>query len=122
MKLLGAEISPTGVLEKHWMHTDGQGNDQITVQRIQDVTPILESNREQFNSAPGAFDRKSDLRKVAEIPVVVIEELLRLHQITFKELMDQKTEKAVRIWNELLNGRDFQYFRTHPGRVTVRGR
>lgn len=122
MKLLGTELSAAGVFEKHWLHTDGSGRDQITVERVQDVEPILKNNQEQFNSAPGTFERKSDLRKVAEIPVVVVEEMLRLHQITLKEFMDQKTEKAVRVWNELLNGRDFQYFRTHPGRVAVRGR
>ena len=122
MKLLGAEIAPSGVLEKHWLHTDGQGNDQITVERVQDVAPILKSNREQFNSAPGTFEKKSDIRKVAEIPVIVIEEALRLNHMTLKEFMDQKTDKAVKVWNELLNGRDFQYFRTSPGVVTVRGR
>lgn len=122
MKLLGAEIAPSGLLEKHWLHTDGMGNDQITVERVQDVAPILKSNIDQFNSAPGTFERKSDIRKVAEIPVVVIEEALRVNQITLQELMDQKTEKSVRIWNDLLNSRDFQYFRTSPGVVTVRGR
>lgn len=121
MKLLGSEHIHGGIVEKHWLHTDGAGNDQITVERIQDVEPILKSNQEEFNNASQHYG-KSEMGKVAEIPVVVIEEMLRLHQISFQEFMGQKSEKSVRIWNDLLNGRDFRYFRTRPGKVQVRGR
>jgi len=120
MKLLGAEVSPAGLLEKHWLTSDG-GRDQIVVERIQDVEPILKKNQAAFNDAPTSYG-KSEMGKVADIPAVVIEEMCRLHQITFKELMDQRSEKSLAIWNELLNGRDFRYFRTRPGVVTVRGR
>lgn len=117
-KLMGAEVV-NGVLEKHFIHEDG-GQKKLTIQRVQDVDPILKANREDFNSASSSF-AGSDMHRVASIPAVVLESMCTLHNIKFQELMACKTDRAKSIWNELLNGRDFRAFRTKPGVVKVNG-
>ena len=119
MKTLMGVESSNGVIERHWMHEDG-GKKLLTVERIQDVEPILKKNREEFNSASKSYGR-SEMQKVASIPSVILENACKLHSIKFSELMACKTEKAKSIWNELLNGRDFTAFRTKPGVVKVNG-
>jgi hypothetical protein len=117
-RLMGAEVV-SGVLEKHFIHEDG-GQKKLTIQRVQDVEPILKSNREQFNSASSSF-AGSDMHKVASIPAVVLENACTVHGIKFQELMACKTDRAKSIWNQLLNGREFRAFRTKPGVVKVNG-
>lgn len=121
MKLLGTEATFDGGIEKTWLHTGDDNKDRITVQRIVDVDPVLKRNAEEFNSASGGFMR-GDMHKVASIPAIVLENAARFHQMPFGELIQGRSEKAQRVWNDLLNGREFQKFRTKPGRIdTSRG-
>lgn len=117
-RLMGVELN-NGVQEKHWLHSEG-GEKKITIHRVQDAEPILKKNREQFNCAPSNYG-KSEMQKVASIPAVVLEQACAMHGLKFAELMDCKTDRAKKIWNELLNGRDFKGFRTRPGVVKVNG-
>jgi hypothetical protein len=103
-------------IEKWWMH-----DDSITVETVEDVKPLLDSNKRQYNDSPERFG-KDPMHKVASIPGTVLEEACRVHQISFRELMAQKTDKSVRIWNELLNGREWRAFRTRPGHVNVKAK
>lgn len=116
-KLMGAEVV-NGVTERHWIHENG-GKRLLTIERSQDVVAILKSNKQEFNSASKGFG-KSDMQKVASIPAVVLEEACRVHKIKFAELIQAKTDRAKKLWNELLNGRDFTAFRTKPGVVKVK--
>jgi hypothetical protein len=117
MKLLGAEAIQGGV-EKTWLHTDNDGKDCITVEKVVDVEPILKRNAEEFASASSSY-MQGDLHKVASIPAIVLEEMCRIHEIKFRDLMARKCDKSKKIWNELLNGRDFRAFRTKPGVVRI---
>jgi hypothetical protein len=117
-KLMDAE-NLNGVIERHWIHEVG-GEKFLTIERVQDVAPILKKNREEMNSASKSYG-KSEMQKVASIPAVILENACKLHAIKFAELMACKTDKARKIWNELLNGRDFTAFRTKPGVVKVNG-
>jgi len=116
MKLLGAEAIRGGI-EKHWLHTGDDGKDRITIETIVDVQPLLKRNAAELSLATESY--KGDMHKVASIPVIVIEQMCTLHKIPFGELMSSKTDRAKRIWNDLLNGRDFRAFRTKPGVVKV---
>lgn len=115
-KLMGAEVID-GITERHYIHEDG-GKRLLTVERSQDVSKILKGNKEQFNSASRGYG-KSEMQKVASIPTIVLEEACRLNHIKFAELIQGKTDRAKKIWNDLLNGRDFRAFRTKPGVVKV---
>lgn len=117
-ELMGAESS-NGIIERHWLHEDG-GRKLLTVERIQDVEPILKRNKQEFNSASKSYGR-SELQKVASIPAIILERACKIHEIKFPELMACKSDKAKKIWNELLNSRDFTAFRTKPGVVKVNG-
>jgi hypothetical protein len=117
MKLLGVEAIPGGV-ERHVLHVGDDGKDRITFEKIVDVEPILKRNAEEMASASSSF-MKGDLHKVASIPSIVLEEAARTNQIPFGELISGKSDRAKSIWNSLLNGREFQAFRTKPGRVSV---
>jgi hypothetical protein len=117
-KLMGVESS-NGVVERHWMHEDG-GKKLLTIERVQDVAPILKKNREEMNSASRGYG-KSDLQKVASIPTVVLEDICVMKGIKFAELIHCKTDRSKAIWNELLNSSDFRAFRTKPGVVKING-
>lgn len=116
MKLLGAE-SVLGGVEKHWLHTGDDGKDRITVETVIDVEPLLKRNAAEMSLASESY--KGDMHKVASIPVIVLEQMSKLHNIPFGELMNGKSDHSKRIWNDLLNGRDFRAFRTKPGVVKV---
>ncbi len=108
-------------LEKWWLHTGDNGNDHITVETIEDVEPVLEKNKALYNEKP--VDHPVLGRKVASIPGTVLEELCRIHKISFRELMVGNSERGQKILNSVLNDPSFRSFRTAPGRVDMaRGR
>jgi hypothetical protein len=114
VKLLDV-VNIGGRTEKWYREPDGK----ITVYTVQDAEPILDANKRAYNEAPSTFG-KGAFHKVASIPVTVIEEACRIHQMKLAELVAAKTDKAQRVWNELLNARDLRYFRTRPGRVDLK--
>lgn len=115
-KLLGTERNGTRV-DRYWLHTGDDGNDRITVETVEDVEPILDMNTFEMNNP--VKDIPGIGRKVASIPATVIEELCRLKKISFRELMAAKTDRAISLWNQLLNDRDLCRLRTAPGRVDM---
>jgi hypothetical protein len=73
-------------MEKNKRLLDGNGDvsyighyeeaeDRMTIETVQDVAPYLEKNRQQAIS--GTFDKKAPMRKMASIPLVIIEKWLR---------------------------------------------
>lgn len=109
MKLLGTE-NIGGRVEKTFL-----GDGKFVIETTQDAEPILDANKLAYNNA--RTDWKGDMHHVASIPQTVIEETCRVKQIPHKEMMQAKTDRAQRAWKELLNAREFRYFRTKPGRV-----
>ncbi len=84
----------------------------------QDVEQILNQNKEERNSGVNT-DRKSGMRKVASIPLVVVE-LLRTRPMKDGgpidlNLIGYDVEHTVR-FNKWLNDRDNQGFRTSDAR------
>lgn len=114
-RLLSTEVIGDRV-EYWWHHYGEDGREKITVETVQDVEPILDRNKAEYNDAPQKFG-KGSFHKVATIPATVIEEVCRIKQISFRELMQNKSDRAKHIWSHLLNAREFQAFRTRPGRV-----
>jgi hypothetical protein len=123
-KLLGVERN-NGRVERTWSHYDADGKASITVETVQDVAPILDANKRQYNDAPSKW---GDFAKVASIPTVVIENTAKgcaaLWGISvreaYSEIVASKTDRARQVWRELLNSREFRYFRTRPGYVPVK--
>lgn len=92
-------------------------NGEMVVTRTQDTTPYLEANQREMSAAPTwrPYAGKQRLRKVAEIPNIVIEQWLReginafspdpAHQRAFRAKLDDYTNAKLR---------------TYPGRLGVR--
>jgi hypothetical protein len=116
-KLLGTEINGPR-LDRYWLHTGDDGKDRITVETTEDVEPVIEANKAQYNDPGKTHDGLG--RKVASIPGVVIMELCRINKISFRELMLGKTERSQQVMNRFLNDPAFRFFRTAPGHVDVR--
>lgn len=82
----------------------------LVVNRIQDVEPYLEANKRRANDF--SRDRKSNLRLVAEIPNIVIEQWLKRGVNVY----DRNDAKKVQ---QLLNSNEYKWLRTSPGKCKV---
>ncbi len=96
----------TGIVELFHYDTDTGG---FSIERRQDVSPILEVNKALFNDAPLRFGEWSH---IASIPAVIMEQLAKDGIMTTGgKLLDPV---RFRRW---LNDRDNRLFRTRPGVV-----
>ena len=84
--------------------------DGVAVETVQDVEPILEANKADFNSG-GHTSPTGALKKIAEIPLVVYQMWRDMYGI---DALDPNHRPAVR---RLLNSSDWQHLRTAPGRL-----
>lgn len=92
-------------------------NGELVVRRTQDTTPYLEENVREFNEAPTwrPYSGKERLRKVAEIPNIVIEQWLKEGINIFSP--DPAQQRAFRA---KLDDYTNQKLRTYPGRLGMR--
>lgn len=98
-------------------------NGKLLVVRSQDVAPYLKANAQERNShsdwRPYAKRRgeRSELRHVAEIPNIVVEQWLKEGIDVFSQ--DPAMQRRVR-WK--LDSNEFKYLRTMPGKMGTRTR
>ena len=95
-------------------------NGKLLVVRSQDVAPYLKENAELRNAAPTwrpYTSGKSNLRKVAEIPNIVVEQWLKEGVNVFSG--DPDMQRKVRL---KLDDYTNQKLRTMPGKMGVRTR
>ncbi len=83
-------------------------NDGLTIERVQDCTPILDLNKASQNERRG---RSGDLRQVASIPLVVAEKWMNEEGIN---IFDPNHAEAVR---RKLNSSDYLWLRTDNSRL-----
>lgn len=86
------------------------GNGLVKVERVQDVEPYLDANKERRNGFQR--QRNSNLRLVAEIPNIVVEQWLKLGINVF----DRNDAPKVQA---MLNSNEWQHLRTSPGKCKV---
>lgn len=85
-------------------------NGQLIVKRVQDTTPYLEANKRERNDFQAR--RGAQLRKVAEIPNIVVEQWLK----EGINIFDRNDAKKVQ---QKLNSNEFAYLRTSTGKCKV---
>ncbi len=91
-------------------------NGQLTVNRIQDVEPILEANKAALREAPSWRPYADDnLRHVARIPNVVVEQWMKEGINIFDPSPEMQRKIAAK-----LNSNEYADLRTYPGRVGYR--
>lgn len=86
-------------------HTDSDGN--VVIESVQDVAPVVELSRAEFNSFDERTPWKGDFHKVGSIPIVVWDDLVR------RGIAND--DAALRRW---LDDSDNRAFRTRPGRLS----
>lgn len=87
-----------------WFHWDGT-NQTFTIETVQDVEDLVESNLEFQNQDTGKF---GEFHRVASVPMTVYLELRE------KGFLRPENKDRLRAW---LNDRDNLKFRTKLGRV-----
>ncbi len=85
-----------------YFHSDAEG---IHIEKVQDVTNIVEDSKAQFNNTDERA-RWGEWQKVATIPLSI------LYDLKAKGIADDP--KAMKKW---LNDPENRYFRTRPGVV-----
>ena len=89
-----------------------EGKDRIVIESTQDVEPIIETNRMLMNeegSGTSSLWKKRQWVRVASIPNTVLEQWMQ-QGLNFYDPNDWPIIKR------LLNDREFDKFRTAPGR------
>ena len=99
-RIINDDSATTGIVTSFEYDAD---KDEAIIRKEQDVSAIIEANKQEFNSAP---ERWGEWTKVGSIPLSVYYELER-QGIT-------QDQKAMAKW---LNDPDNLYFRTRPGTI-----
>lgn len=96
------------MIETKLHYTD---KNQLTVERTQDVEPILEANKQAYNSRSDHRQYAGkDMAHVARVPMVVIEQWMKEGINAF----DPDHEAAIM---RKLNSPEYRYLRTRPGKI-----
>jgi hypothetical protein len=90
--------------QKQYWHDHDDGS--VTIQTVQDVEDVAESNKQSFNQVDERANWNGDMHKVASIPMAIFYDLKR------KGILDDPA--AMKKW---LNDSDNRVFRTRPGQV-----
>jgi|DEB3_MinimDraft_2_1074329.scaffolds.fasta_scaffold00127_4 hypothetical protein len=97
-------IDENGILEETFL--DG---DDMHIRRSQDVEAILDENK-RLASLNDGYSPSRDMRRVASIPMTVIEQWMK----EGINIFDRNCAEAIR---RKLNSPEWRYLRTAPGRV-----
>ncbi len=94
----------------HKRHNVGDG--KYVIETIQDVSDIVEQNKQEFNNASTTWgDGDVFGNKIASIPNTVIDDLNRKQIMKGYQILDMKKFK------EFMNHPDNRFFRTKPGKI-----
>lgn len=105
-----AELSKSGPVDvHHYVPADNK----IVIERFQEVDPILAANRAELLSGHDGYTPSRDLRKVASIPLIIVEQLYQ-RGINIFDPNDWPKVAG------LLDSPEWQAFRTAPGRISRR--
>jgi|TARA_R110001606_G_C15307973_1_gene643325 hypothetical protein len=87
---------------------------RMFIKRTQDVQPILDRNKELANDNTKGFSESGDLRYVASIPFVVIEQWIKTDGVNFLNLRGPERTAYLR---RKLNDPDNRFLRTSAGQM-----
>jgi len=87
-----------------------------TIERIQNIEPILNSNKREQTFSDNGYSKSRDLKKIASIPMVVIEKWMKDDGVNVLALTGPERTKYFR---KKLNDSDNRYLRTDNGSGAV---
>ncbi len=86
--------------------------DKVVLKNTQDVQPILEMNKKEMaGDSPYGLQNNPSMRKVASIPLVIIEKWKRELGI---DIMDKNDMPKIK---KLLNDPEYRWLRTHESNL-----
>ena len=104
-----AKIINRDNIRQQLAHDDGEGG--LVIATEQDVTDIIEQNKQEYNANNGRWGGDLFDNKIASIPLTLIDDLNKKGIMSGFAIKD---EKEFRKW---LNNPDNRFFRTRQGRV-----
>ena len=100
-------------VQTRWHEDESAG--QVTVERVQDVEPILDNNKRLLNDGSNGYSKSKDLKRVASIPLVVLEQWMKEDGVNFLAMPHgPDREKYLR---KKLNDPNNKWLRTSGGRM-----
>lgn len=114
--LTGEDYNPvTGLTTRYFTDHDSSGNPVVIVQRLQDISPLLDQNRTELNSRSSkrgvqARDGHGLGTKVASIPFGVVDEIRQEYGLDLMTCSDAELRR-------FLNSPENTALRTAHGRL-----
>ena len=102
--------------DEDWVTTRAvvdEDGDRLTVVREQDVEAILDHNKALQNDGSNGYGATRDMRKVASIPLVVVEQWIKEDGVNLLHLSGPEKNAYLR---KKLNDPDNRFFKTIDGR------
>jgi len=96
---------------RHQTKHDDHDNDGYVIETKQDVTDIVEANKEEIITKSSGWGNEMFDNKIASIPMTVIDDLNHKKIMKGFQIIDLKKFK------EFLNHPDNRFFRTKQGRI-----
>ena len=87
--------------------------DKIVQHSVQDISPLLELNKKEFNKdyIHGGVETQGGMRKVASIPLIIIEKWKAEHGV---DIMNKDHWHRVK---QLLKDPEYRFLRTHESNI-----
>lgn len=92
---------------KEYLHLD---DDQLVVERLQDVEPILQNCKDNSNAPDAGKNKAGDWYHAGRFPLVIVEAWLTQRGLKMRDFRDS-------VLREFLNDSNHSAFRIWPGRV-----
>jgi hypothetical protein len=89
-----------------------KADEKYVVNRVQDVEPILKANRISQTDGTDGYTASRDLKRVASIPLVVVEQWMKQDGINVLALTGDEQQKY---FKKKLNDPDNRFLRTDSG-------
>jgi len=89
-----------------------QADEKYVVNRVQDVEPILKANKIAQTDGSDGYTASRDLKRVASIPLVVVEQWMKQDGINVLALTGDEQQKYLK---KKLNDPDNRFLRTDSG-------
>ena len=94
--------------------TYDHAEDKIVQHSVQDVQPLLELNKKEYNKDyihGGVETKETGMRKVASIPLIIVEKWKKEHGI---DMMNKDHWPKIK---QLLNSKEYKFLRTHESNL-----
>jgi|TARA_R110000796_G_scaffold153478_3_gene270005 hypothetical protein len=94
--------------------TYDRGEEKLVQHSVQDIQPLIDLNKKEYNKDyihGGVETKETGMRKVASIPLIIIEKWKKEHGI---DMMNKDHWPKIK---QLLNSNEYRFLRTHESNI-----